>query len=317
MSDEHQALTAADDSFHPSVGNEPWWTETSWYGFDILERRLSCAIYPLFRPNLGVCSLAVHVWDDTGSTPWDARYSRLLWHVPMPEGDLTALEFEGLRFSTLEPLTRYHVEYVDDEHLRLDLEYTGHRAPVVSTTQVPSGARRISHFDQVCDVRGQVTLGGERFDIDAIGHRDRSWYDRPDNRPRRSASLCFGDLSRDEQFLLLRPKTLPGGDDADVPVGGHLIRDGKSAALVAGTRRVVERAAGWPRRFELAVRDELGRTLEAAGRAVNNFAFQCSPPVFAWFSLVEWASDAGIFHGEDQEAHGIRETRGALSRTDE
>jgi hypothetical protein len=75
--------------------------------------------------------------------------------------------------------------------------------------------------------------------------------------------------------------------------------------------------AGRPRHFELAVRDELGRTLEAAGRALNNFAFHCSPPVFAWFSLVEWTSDAGIFHGEDQEAHGIRETRQALSRTDE
>jgi len=247
--DEASLLTAADDSFHPPPNDDIWWTETSWYGFDVPERKLSGAIYPLFRPNLGVCSLAVHVWDDTGDTPWDALYSRLLFHVPMPAGDLTKLEVEGLKYTTVEPLRRYQVEFADGEYLELDLEYTGYRAPAVSTTQVPSGIKVVSHFDQTAAVRGQITVAGERIDVDVIGHRDRSWYHRPDNRTRRSASLCFGDLSPDDGFVFFRALTLLGsGPDAGA-VGGHLLRDGVSAPIAAASRRVVERVNGRPRRY--------------------------------------------------------------------
>jgi hypothetical protein len=302
-------LSPTDDDFHPPTGNDPYWTETAWYAFDVPERSLSGSIYPLFRPNLGICSLAVHVWDDTGSTPWDALYSRLLWHLPMPAGDLRSLEFEGLRYTTLEPLRRYHVEYRDGERLTLDLEYTGHRAPSVSTTQVPTEVTGISHFDQACDVRGRITLEGESFDIAGFGHRDRSWYDRPDNRARRSASVSFGDQSADEQFILFRALNLSSDQAADAPLGGYLIRGGVSSPLVTATRRVVERVDGRPRRFVVSLRDAEGRTLEAEGRARNNFAFQCSPPVFAWFTQVEWSSDHGSFVGEDQESHSSGDTR--------
>jgi hypothetical protein len=309
MTDETSGLTAADDRFHPPIGADPSWTETAWYGFDLPDRRLSAAIYPLFRPNLGVCSVAVHVWDDTGSTPWQARYSRLLWHVPMPAGELTRLEVEGLRYETLEPLMRYAVSYTDGDYIDLELEYLGHRAPFASGTQVPSGITRISHFDQICDVRGHLVIDGERYEVDTIGHRDRSWYNRPDNRARQSASVSYGDLGRDDQFVLFMPFTALDGPAANRPLGGHLIRDGVIAAVESGTRRVVERVDGRPRRYELSIRDVLGRTLEADGRALNNFAFQTSPPVFAWFSLTEWSTDHGVYYGQDQEAHGAREVR--------
>ena len=81
-------VTTVDDSFHPAVSDDPFWTETSWYAFSIPERRMAGTIYPLFRPNLGVCSVAVYLWDDRSENPWAVPYGRFLWHVPMAESDL-------------------------------------------------------------------------------------------------------------------------------------------------------------------------------------------------------------------------------------
>ena len=80
------------DRFHPPGDDDPAWSETSWTSFCVPERRIAGTLYPLFRPNLGVCSLAVSVWDDTAHAPWQILYNRALWHLPMPGDDLTRCE---------------------------------------------------------------------------------------------------------------------------------------------------------------------------------------------------------------------------------
>ena len=83
------------DRFHAPADAHPQWTETSWYGFAIPERRLAGMIYPLFRSNLGTCSLGVYVWDDRAHDPGRVRYGRGLWEVLLEgiygdNGDVTA-----------------------------------------------------------------------------------------------------------------------------------------------------------------------------------------------------------------------------------
>lgn len=308
--DTRVELTAADDSFHPPIDEDPSWTETCYWAFDEPERNLSLAVYPLFRPNLGVCSLAVHLWDDTASVPWLAPYSRTLWHVPMPDGDLTDLHFEGLTYKTLEPLSRYYVAYQHADLVWFELEFTGHRLPYASMTQVPQPWRpEIGHYDQSMDVRGVVTIRGERIPINTMGHRDRSWYNRVDNKPRVSVSLCFGDRGHDDKFLLMSPLQLLDDTAPARQPHGVIMRDGIEAPVVEASRRVVERRDGMPRRIEIDLTDALGRSLRGEGRARNNFAFQCSPPVFAWFGFFEWTTDDGVYRGEDQEAHGAHSLR--------
>ena len=51
------------DRFHPVADPDPLWTETSWWGFADHERALGGMVYTLFRPNLGVASVIVQVWD--------------------------------------------------------------------------------------------------------------------------------------------------------------------------------------------------------------------------------------------------------------
>lgn len=320
MSAPAQILTAADDGFHPpSSPDDLWWTETCYFGFDLGgERPLSLAIYPLFRPNMGICSLAVHLWGAEGVQPWELPYSRFRWHLPMPEQDLTDVTFDGLTYRVLEPLQRYLVAFDDPGRFTMELEFNGIDPAFPGWTQVDkaSQASGKGHFDQDCRVTGELVLDGERIPVNCFGHRDRSWYSRPDNAPRRSASVSFG-ISEEEQFLLIRPRSV--GAKAQAPNegnGGYLVRDGVRAPIVEARRSVTERVRGQPVRLELALADALGRTLEATGRVNGCFAFNTSPPIFAWMSQVEWSTADGACLGEDQEAYAFDEAAGLILRGD-
>lgn len=308
-----QTLTARDDGFHPPPSpDDIWWTETCYFGFDLGgDRPLSLAIYPLFRPNMGICSLAVHMWGNDGVQPWELPYSRFRWHIPMPEQELVDVTFDGLTYRVLEPLKRYLVAFDDPGRLTLDLEFDGIDEAFPGWTQVDKShqSEGKGHFDQDCRVTGEMRLNGERIAVNTFGHRDRSWYSRPDNAPRRSASVSFG-ISEREQFLLIRPRSVGAAFQASHEGnGGYLARDGIRAPIVVAERRVTERVAGRPVRFELAMTDALGRRIEAVGRSNGSFAFNTSPPVFAWMTQVEWTTADGRYLGEDQEAYGFSEMR--------
>ena len=77
-------LTDADDRHHEVADPHPMWTETTWWGFFVPDRALGGMIYTLFRPNLGVATLLVAVWDAEATEPWRVPYHRSQWHLPMP-----------------------------------------------------------------------------------------------------------------------------------------------------------------------------------------------------------------------------------------
>ena len=118
-------LSEADDHFHVPATTQPWWTETCWFSFDLPEHDLSLTVYPFFRPNLGICSLAVYLWDASAHEPWAVRYARSYWHLPMPRSDLVDLHLEGLRYERVEPLRRYRVTYEDADVLAFELGVHG------------------------------------------------------------------------------------------------------------------------------------------------------------------------------------------------
>jgi hypothetical protein len=310
-------LNAADDGLHAPTSNDPMWTESYYYGFDLEDRKLSLAAYPLFRRNLGIWSLAFHLWDDRGTAPWEAPFSRFFWHLPLPENaDLTDFDMAGLRYKVLEPLQRYFVGFNEPGRLSLELEFDGIDKPFASWTQVDhhNQASGRGHFDQDCRVTGQIILNGEKIAVDCFGHRDRSWYTRPDTGPRRSVSISFG-VSAAEQFLVMRPQMLGTDEDPNQGVGGYLVRDGIRSDIVSATRRVTERFETRPRRMEIEAVDELGRRIEATGVANSALAFNTSPPVFAWFSQIAWESENGRMIGEDQETYNYGEIGGLLAQS--
>jgi hypothetical protein len=292
-------LTPADDSLHPPPTDEPWWTETCWFCVDIPGPDLSFSFYPLFRPNLGVCSVAVHAWDASASEPWAVRYGRSLWHVPMAGCDLTDLDVAGLRYERLEPLQRYRVCYSDKGHLEVELDYAGLRPP-----HAPVVTDEIGHFDQPCRVTGEVRFGTDApIAVDCLGMRDRTWAPRPDDArgAGRAAAYTFGNASADDHFLVMTRPVGNVGHEIGGLFSGYLVRDGEQAPLATAERRVVERIDGRPRRVLLDATDDRGRRLTAEGLCRNGFANQASPAQFAWMSMVEWTTDRGVCFGEDQE----------------
>jgi hypothetical protein len=293
------------DRFHPPAEDHPLWSETSWYAFSVPERRLAGTIYPLFRRNLGVCSLAVYVWDADAHEPWRVRYGRCQWHLPFPEGDLSDCRLGGLHLSCKEPLARYRVRYEDEPLLSLDLLYTGLFPPHESGI---GGGR--GHLDQPCRVTGTLRLRGEEIAVDGFDMRDRSWHVRDDRRSMR-AGYSYGIASADEAWLAMSF----GGDADGAVVAGFLCRDGVKVEIAKGTRRVLERhpAHGFPTRLAIEAEDRAGRGLRAEGRCVSRLANQATPGMFAWMSLTGWETPQGPAVGEDQDIWSPDLLSGAFS----
>jgi hypothetical protein len=285
-------LTAADDRHHEVADPHPLWTETTWWGFLVPERAIGGMIYTLFRPNLGVASLQVSVWDADAVEPWRVPYHREQWHLPFPDTDLDDTEVGGLRIKVVEPLRRYELGYRDGEALELDLAYEA------VSTHAPLAEHEAGHVDQLCRVTGRLTLSGDVVDVDALAVRDRSWYVRDDTRSLQ-AGYVYGAAADDHHFLAF---THPEGDDPESPVvGGYLVRDGELAALTGGTRTVVRRRRGHPDEVNVVAIDARGRTVEVAGRVSASLASQSTPGMFAWMSIVDWTIDGRPGHGEDHD----------------
>ncbi len=289
-------LTESDDYLHPPASPDRWWTETCWFSFDQPDRDLSATIYPLFRPNLNICSLGVWLWDASAHEPWKARYGQGYWHLAMPTTDLVDLHLEGLRYQRLEPLQRYAVTYQDGDRLSLELEYIGLRVP--HEAGIGGG---VGHMDQPCRVQGRVVLNGERIDIDCLGMRDRTWSVRPEYRPGRGTAYTYGHVGSDDQFLIMTSLQGNRGSFISELFSGYLVRDGVHSPLVDASRQVVSRTSGYPTRIEVTATDALGRRLEATGTTRNRLANQANPSQFAWMSMTAWEVDGRTFIGEDQE----------------
>lgn len=281
--------TPQDDAFHPAAADDPFWTETAWFAFSVPERRISGALYPLFRPNQGVCSSGVYVWDDGAENPHEILYGRNYWHLPMPD-DLTHMRLpSGLQYDVIEPLKIYEIHYRDGEEMDLNLRFEAVHPPHAPVT----GAE--GHIDQAGRVTGTLRLGGEEMAVDCIEMRDRSWSVRRDHGPVR-AGYDYGFAGEDEGFLAM---SFPAGEH-DVIVAGYRLAGGRMVKLTGGSR-TVERIDGRPTRLRIAAEDADGNHLEATGECMNRFAFQSSPNYFAWMSLTRWNMGGRDGWGQDQD----------------
>lgn len=284
-------ITAADDAFHPPASADIWWTETAWFAFAVPERGICGALYPLFRPNLGVCSAAVHLWDESADAPGEVLYGRTFWHLPMPSSLERMSLACGLAYECVEPLRRYRLRYEDGADLALDLHFEALFEPHA----VGGGGER-GHFDQPGRVRGSLRLRGEEIAVDCLEMRDRSWGPRPDTVGLR-AGYAYATASERDAFHVMSIFT----GECDQVVGGYLLRDGRLADIASGTRQVVERDRGRPQRVQISAVDTLGRELQAEGRCASRLAFQASPGLFAWMSLTHWRFAEYEAWGEDQD----------------
>lgn len=291
--------THPDDEFHPPTSDDPYWTETCWFTFTVPERKLSGQLYPFFRPNQGVLAGGAYVWDDTGDQPWNCRYAKNFWHLPIPDQPLSDISLpNGASYRVIEPQQRYEIAYDDPDgdelHMRLTFDavaaphYLGH-----------------SHLDQPGRFTGTMVLDGEEIAVDSFGFRDRSWGVRPQfgrglsSSPAEHGGYSYATASERDAFHTI---TMDFGSGMN-SIHGYLLRDGTWAKLASATRTVVERspATAYPTKVRIEGVDELGRTLEAEGRCLNQLGFYINPNLYTVNCLTEWTFDGITAFGEDHD----------------
>ncbi len=294
-----------DDEFHPPTTDDPYWTETCWFTFTVPERRLSGQLYPFFRPNQGVVAGGAFFWDDTGDQPWNCRYAKNFWHLPLPARPLSDIELpNGIRYRCVAPLERYEIGYrdPDGDELEVDLVFDAVARP-----------NRLgdAHLDQPGRYTGTIRLGAETIDVDAYGFRDRSWGVRSQfgsglvGSGARRGGYSYATASPRAGFhaITMDFEDGPVGEGRCLAIHGSVVRDGAWSKLVSGERTVLARdtGTGAPTRIRLEIVDEDDRTTVAEGEALNRFGIHLNPNLFTWNCLTRWTFDGIEAYGEDHD----------------
>jgi hypothetical protein len=291
-------FTAEDDGFHFATMSDRWWeTETCWFSFHNIQRRLGGWLYIMARPNIGSVAGGAWIWDATASLPWEVLYSANYTALRLPKDqDLTDVKLPtGVSVKVLKPLESYALGYEDDRLLIADLRFDAIMPPH-PLTSTNSGFGHLNHFDQIGRVHGTIVLHGEEIAIDSLSMRDRSWGPRPEHRPRPSAYVT-GAATPKHGFLAVANPSEKGA-----VTHGFLLRDGVVENLKAG-KRSAERDPITGQVSSLVVEgvDAAGRTFRAAGSPLSRIVINRHTFVDN-NSLIEWTMDNGeIAWGEDQD----------------
>lgn len=286
----------ADDAFHP--GADPWHTEGSWWSFCVPGRKLGGWIYHLTRLNLGLASGGAWLWDERTRNCFEAPY--FLNQVVQPLGDrprdLNDFRWpDGVSLKTLEPTKRYRLQFTDAPRLSLDLEYEAAAEPWVSVSGSPAKPFRM---EQLCRVRGEVVLHGERIAVDCHAFRDHSWGVRREQT--QSASPATGPFEQ-RPVIYLFGHAGPALGFFVMGGGGYLVRDGRRLNLVAAAQRIERDASdGHIARITVEAKDREGRSMTANGRTLS-WILRPSNSGVALVHLVEWAIDGQRGWGELQD----------------
>ena len=288
----------ADDGFHFDAMGDDWWaTETAWFSFHDVERRLGGWFYTMVRPNIGNVAGGAWVWDASACLPWEVLYSANYTALELPlDTDLKNCALpNGVKMRVIEPCMAYHLQYDDPERFEANLEFHGVMPPE-PLTAVGSTFGSAHHFDQLGRVHGEIVLHGERIAIDCISMRDRTWGRRPENRPRQAAYIT-GAIDADNGFLAVTNRR----DERDEIAYGFLRRDGQTASLQSGLRTTIrDPESGWVTEVVLSAEDTLGRELNAIGVPLSRIIINRHTFIDI-NSLIEWRIGDATGHGEDQD----------------
>lgn len=301
MTDATPTFNADDDCFHSHLSDGDWWfTETAWFSFHHVERKLGGWFYTMVRPTIGTVAGGAWLWDDSAQLPWEVPYSANFSALELPaDADLRSIKLPtGVSIEVEEPTMAYRLGYDDPGRLTAELRFA---ATVAPRPLVATGSTfgRAAHFDQIGRVTGNIELHGESIDIDCWSIRDRTWGRRPENRPRQAAYVT-GAGEEGTGFLAVTNTR----DGTDRVAYGFVQRETEQVTLVDGERSVVRSPEGWVDEVRIEAVDATGRRLVATGRSlsriiINRHSFIDINSLMAW-ELDD--DDAGLsWWGEDQD----------------
>lgn len=297
--------TARDDDFHLAEMSDRWWeTETIWFSFHNVERRMGGWLYSMIRPNSRTVSGGAWVWDDSASSFWEVPYYANHATQRLREGtnlrDCTLPNGVSIRVES--PLTRYRLGYDDRPRLHVDLQFEAIMPPQ-PISSIASGFGSLAHFDQFGRVSGHIELHGDRIAIDCVSIRDRSWGPRPEHRPKRTAYVTAATRDGSEALLAVCDP-----NDKGVARYGFRWRGGQAFAIAEANRRDTRNSAtGFIDSIRLEGRDSDGEAFVAEGRPLSRIVINRHTFIDI-NSLIEWTfADGAKAWGEDQDIWPVHE----------
>ena len=277
--------------------DHPHWIDSACFYLSVPELRLHGIIFYFFRPNLNMLTGGPVIWDPSGHTALDCLHYNFSLYQPMPKPVQTVeaqkFNFEAansLRVTTLEAQRRYALAY-NFGGLEFELEWqaTGplHAAPQRDPENY--------HAEQAGRMTGWLNLEGRKIPVDCASLRDLSYGVR-DYAKIHPGAYCWGSTGPDVF------QTLSMGTDREQKIlTGFLQKDGETAILVEGVRRIDAYGQYGAKRVTLDATDALGRTLHAEGQLDDGLLFSGNTTHTVVWSFTEWNWEGRTCWGDNQE----------------
>jgi hypothetical protein len=285
------------DRFSEYRDDNPYWNESVWFSFSKPEDKIHGFVQYYFRPNMGMLNGGPVMWDPSGTYSWNCLYYNWSHLQAMPAGalkfDMKALN--SLSVKVIEPLTRYAIRY-DHEGFEVDLEWRA-IGPMHELKTSDSGQQKTArfHIEQPGRMRGSIRRDGREYAIDCFSMRDTSSGAR-DYSSLASGGYFWGIAAHSSFHAITM------GDGAETRViGGYLLKDGKMASLVSGSRYVIQYGRYAPSHVRFTATDALGRAISATGRLEEGLIFTGYTDHTVVWALIEWDWDGLTHWGDNQE----------------
>ena len=301
---------AADDFLHaaPAV-TEASLTETQYFGFGVPEHGIHGIGYLWHHPNLGTLTGGVWAFQGFKRTALACElFDMRAWMDDRPlRGDLHDVRLDnGYAVQVLEPLKRHRSGYADAARGNaFELEYTAVAPPVLYGNG--------KHFDQPMRVRGELTLRGRRYEVDAYTTRDRSWG-KPRAETASSAppvgwangvfgdDFAFGCVAFDDARRMPEWHGRFALPESALCAGGWIRREGRVRRVVQCFKRTErDPATQFARRVEMTLVEENGVDVEMTGEAFAASEWQYMPNMRLALSAMRWTCGGRVAFGEMQE----------------
>jgi hypothetical protein len=319
------------DLILPRPAGEDWdphTIHTHYFGLSVPAAALGAFIYVRYQPTFPLCQGGVCIFRglEGNTSPIDMEFLDYEITMPWPEIDgNTITTANGLRIEFTEPGRAVRLSYASNKgEVSFDLEQTavtpllvrGHVMPGEDLNtdpgQTPGGS------EQFMKCRGELTVRGERYDVDCFSARDRSWRQTRTERqgavpvpPVGWSPMCFGEDLIFNQISFEGLDTDPAWAGlyevpADRPTHhfAWLQSGDETREIVRVRRNVTERH---PQLFaatrqEIEAEDEHGGIHRFQGEAIAMTAMPAWPNVSFRDSVYRWEDERGrVAHQTYQE----------------
>ncbi len=313
----------------PAAGEswDPWTIHTHYFGFSVPEAEIGAFLYLRYQPAFPLCQGGVAVFrglDNHEAGDLEFIDYRLTMPWPEIEGS-TITTLNGLRIAFEEPGSKARITFESaDGSTRIDvlqeavspLLRRGHVMPGEELNSDP--AQNPGGSEQFMHVTGELILHGERYEVDCLHPRDRSWRQIRVETPAAPvppvgwSPMCFGDdlifnqisfeaADTDPDWLGVYP---PPPADRPTHHFAWLYKDGELRPITRIRRNVLERH---PRLFaatrqEIEAWEESGQVHRFSGTAIAMAAMPAWPNVTFRDSVFRWEDESGrVAHSTYQE----------------